>query len=670
MALKEQNTHTLLFLGDSTSMTVGVERTMHPFQSADKNRWPENTRFVNCSLPGITSADAVTFYFRHKAALINDLRAVIIYLGNCDTAATEVPKGKVGKLKRMKFRLQEMTGKTPAKTSIKNRLLHFEWNNTYDPRIESPETGEDYEYNLSLIIKDCEANSLPVILVRPKANLFFPSGIGKGNFIFYRYFGIKDKIASSIVIPDSRFNEALAFHEAGDFSSAAAAYNNILLKPPASPMSLEYSLLVLNNYAVAKAEAGNYEEALYLLKLLLKERDVRKEIVLFNIAYIKKQMGLSDAFLETLHESYEADSSLFRVRSPYVEAVDRLAAAFPFVQTIDMHALIDDSLFLDHCHPLYEGQTILSDVICGMLAEKSISGSAQASIENILYNPELGSGNLSSFHDYFKTFAPFTESEIAAQVAQCKQLFAVNKAYDAATAAPLTREFRTALEYYLKHPCFTSVDDIMHLPPVYQSDIGRFPEYFLVRQLIPYLKMIGSDLQLVSLFANSPGLLRSADQLLSILPEKAKPLVAAAPVIDAAFEAQRVPAIVEKVKTLLAHHLAAGNQIFVRTKSTIFWYVRETLRFGSHARYSMRYDRMLMEFLAEGLAVAALLDQSLQLGKAAEIKQLVQLLHDTVAVHETHCRKFSLREPYGDLLVSYDQQLKNILVALTGKTSS
>ena len=55
--------NTLLILGDSTSMTVGAEPVMYPYLMADESRWPEAMQFVNCSLPGITSADACAFFF-------------------------------------------------------------------------------------------------------------------------------------------------------------------------------------------------------------------------------------------------------------------------------------------------------------------------------------------------------------------------------------------------------------------------------------------------------------------------------------------------------------------------------------------------------------------------------------------------------------------------------
>lgn len=664
-----QKTNTILILGDSTSMSIGVEKVMHPFLTAARSSWPANTRIVNSSLPGMTAADAVTFFFRHKAELSGELKAVIIYLGNCDTTSNEVKKGKVGKLKRLKFRVQELTGTTPPKTSIRNRLLHFEWNNQFDPSIESPESAEDFEYNLNQVVDYCESHAIPVILVRPKANLFFPSGTGKGNFIFYRYFGIRDKIADRIQIPDSRFKTALQLHEAGRFAEAAAAYDEILLQPAASPMSQEYTQLVLNNYAVAKAEAGEYKEALYLLDLALKERDARKEILYYNRAFIVQAGGNDSAFRENLHLSYESDTSLFRVRAPYQMAVDRIAAKHRSVKLIDMHTLVGDEFFLDHCHPLQPGQQLLSDRITMALAESGLSGTETASIQNILYSPELGTGNVSFFHDYFKTFAPYPKEVIKAQVQEMGRTLGADSVFDASVpaAGSLSKELRTAVEYYFRHPLFVRIGDVVHFSPEYPSDIGRFPEYFIIRHLVPYLRVYEADSSL-SVLNSKTGLLRTADQLQALLPGEAQTWVANEPLIDRVYETERVPLVLGKVKELLITHLSAGNQVYERTKSTIFWYVRETLRFGSHSRYSMRYDRVLLEFLAEGLAVAAVLDRTLELGKAAEIKQLAGILEETAAVHEKYCRLFSLTGMPEGVLDEYDKALSGILSYLTKET--
>jgi hypothetical protein len=498
--------------------------------------------------------------------------------------------------------------------------------------------------------------------------LFFLSGIGKGNFVFYKYLGVEDHIADKISIPDQRFKDALKCQENGDFTVAAKIYKDILTVPPSSSMSNEYPMLVMNNYAVAKAESGNYDEAEYLLNLLLKEQGSRKEIFLYNLAKISKLRSNEIRYRELLVESYEADASLYRVRKPYINAIDKIVADHSGIRSVDMEGLIPESLYLDHCHPLPEGQVILADKIAEKYADLNITGSSKASIRNILYNPELASGNVSDFHEYFKTFASLSNSQVKSELNTLGTVFKDGQAYslEKPEISGLSREIKTAFEYYLRHPVFTSVTDILHFSPVHPSDIGRFPEYFIIRHLIPYMKLAHDKMpEVIGKFDNKLELLRSADELMFILPDNAKQYVETAyPEIDIDFEKKRLPNILHKVQTLLADHLSKGNQVYVRTKTTIFWYVRETLRFGSHSRYSMRYDRLLMEFLAEGLAIAAILDSKLSNEKKDEIENLIDLLQATVNIHNEYCSKFSLNADSKDLLHEYDLKLKEIFDSL------
>lgn len=657
---KENKPGTILILGDSTSMSIGLERQTHTFINAGKHIWPSDTTIVNSSLPGMTAADSAAFYFRHKKKELKNLKAVLIYLGNCDTTSTEVRKGKYSKLVQLKDEARELMNMTPAKTSIKNRLLYFEWNNTFNPKIESPEYPEDFEFNIERIIRDCRLNNTPVIIVRPKANQFFPSGIGKGNFSFYKYLGINDNIANQISIPDSRFKEALAFQEVGNFLEAAALYKEILIKPHTEAMSQEYSLLVSNNYAVAKAESGSFEEAIYLLQLLLKEAGVRKEIILFNLSQIKKIQGDQQEAKRLMTESFESDTSLYRVRNPYIQAVDALAKKYPSVKMVDMYELIPDNYYLDHCHPLPEGQQLLADAIEAKFSEVGVKGDCKAGINNILYNPEFANGNKSFFHDYFKTFAPFTESEISEQVDSFRKAY--NESVNHSSIPEVnntTRELRTAFEYYLRHPIFTSFTDILKFPPKYPSDIGRFPEYFVIRHIIPYLayyESMGNNQGDLSFQHN---ILRTSADLLSILPEESRSLVdKQPPAFDASFEEKRIEQILAKVHKQLLQHLSNGNQIYNRTKSTIFWYVRETLRFGSHSRYSMRYDRVQLEYLAEGLAVARIINSHFDNKHKNVINDLVNILNVTISIHKEYCDRFDLSENNSNLLKDYDKALE------------
>lgn len=555
----------------------------------------------------------------------------------------------------------------PAKTRIKNRLLHYEWNNTYDPTIESPENPKDFEYNIGRIIKKCRQESIPVILVRPKANLYFPPGVGKGNFVFYRHLGIKERVSGLINISDTRFKEALRLHESGNFEEAAQIYKEILLWPSKAPMCQEYSLVVLNNYAAAKAEAGKTEEAIFLFQLLLKERGARKEIIFYNLAQMYKSCGDKEKYASFLADSYESDDSLYRIRSPYLDALDRLAGRYPSVRVMDMSTTVPDTLYLDHCHPLPEGQARMANEIRRNLAEFGIQGGIAADVENILYNPELARGNVSEFHDYFKTYALFTGNQIAGAMAALKESLNLTGTFDPNSPAlsSIPKEIRSAIDYCLRHPCFSSVFDILRSPPCYPSDVGRFPEYFIVRHLIPYLLAHESNRLLASRFDATPGLLRTSEQFLSILPAKSVPLVdRSLAQIDVAYEEVRLPLILSKVRRLLLQHLLGGNKVFERTKSTIFWYVREALRFGAHSRTSMLYDRVLMEFLAEGLAVAGVLDAAIGMKESTEIEYLIHILQSAVQIHEEYCSQFSLANDSDQLLMNYNRKLAELACQL------
>lgn len=111
----------------------------------------------------------------------------------------------------------------------------------------------------------------------------------------------------------------------------------------------------------AIAEGGGITEAIYLYQLLLNEPNARKEIVLYNLAQLHKTRGELSQYSKCLEDSYEADYSLYRIRTPYKRAVDRLAGQFSCVSILDMEAVVPDTMYLDHCHPLLEGQRKMAE---------------------------------------------------------------------------------------------------------------------------------------------------------------------------------------------------------------------------------------------------------------------------------------------------------------------
>jgi hypothetical protein len=197
--------------------------------------------------------------------------------------------------------------------------------------------------------------------------------------------------------------------------------------------------------------------------------------------------------------------------------------------------------------------------------------------------------------------------------------------------------------------------------PEKSTDVGRFPEFFIYRILVPFLIQVESDERLQSKLSELAGVIRSSDDLIGLLPPKAKQWVdRALPNWVAPVAEPWCDAILERVSSELSRHIAGGNQVRERLISTIFWYFRETLRFGSHSRVSMRYDRVLMENIAEALAVASVLDQLSGEKRRAKIARNVQLLCDVVATHESYCGRFTdaIASPQNDrLLQDYDSAL-------------
>jgi hypothetical protein len=222
----------------------------------------------------------------------------------------------------------------------------------------------------------------------------------------------------------------------------------------------------------------------------------------------------------------------------------------------------------------------------------------------------------------------------------------------------LPDEIRTALGYHLTHPCFPELRMMLPFGPRYPSDVGRFPEYFLIRHLVPYLRAFEKDSEINGRFSTQIGILRSADELCAMLPVEIQPLINTnEPEVDPVLEIERLVGILQSCRRNLMAHLRRGNQVYERLKTTIAWYFRETLRFGSHSRISMRYERVLLEWVAEALAVASLLDQRLAAGRGKEITSLIHTLEKAVETHEHYSRRFTEGDHTKGLLEEYDRKL-------------
>ena len=434
-------------------------------------------------------------------------------------------------------------------------------------------------------------------------------GLGKGNFIFYKYLGLDEIIADKLEIDDERFINALKEHEKNNYDKALKIYEDILISNENISMSQEYPVLVANNIAVAKAQKKLFDEAEYILKLLLNEKTSRKEIIYFNLSKIYQLKNKKKLFLEYKKMSYEQDESMYRIREKYKNKLEEINKENKEIIFINMEKILSQNYFLDHCHLLPKGQRILAEEILKNIKNKNFIGKYKAIIENSMYNPELYRGNYRKFHYYFKTFADLNKDEISELF---EEIFSQQE-HDIKTKKLINLYHQNylielAIKFYAKHPIYEVLEDLKINTPKVPSDIGRFPEYFLVRTIIPYVEQIEKNKTYKSYFSHE--IFRSSEELKKILPEDAKEYIDDYPnELNRKKGQDRFNRIIEKCREMLLNHLKQGSQINERKKATIFWYFRETLRFGSHSRISMMYDRITLEHLGEALMVAFLIEK-------------------------------------------------------------
>tara|TARA_B100001121_G_scaffold125751_2_gene110201 strand:- start:12318 stop:14312 length:1995 start_codon:yes stop_codon:yes gene_type:complete len=654
----------ILILSDSTSSTVGLERKIHHMVIADKKIWPKDTTILNFSIPGTTSADALAYLRLLKSKTKKSLKAIFIYLGNCDTISTENPKGYYSYYNHIKHIIKRNVNSGFTKKRIKNKILFYQWNKKVDLAIEQPETPENFEKNLSKICCLAEKFGIEIIMVRSEANKFFIPGLGKGNFIFYKFLGINDKISESIEFPDERLKKALFFHENQNYNKTLELYKDILDNPLEENFGSEFNLMILNNYAVAKAEFGYLDEAKHLLRIYLHERFARKEIGYFNLAQIEKIVGNQSTYEDLIFRSYENDKFLYRIRKPYQNILDGISKKFKNIIYLDMKSAISRTDYLDHCHPLPEGQKKLAKLIEEAYSKIGLTGNEKATIVNDLYNPELANGNQSPFNFYFKSISDIDGSKIRELFKKYFNLVEkeIVADYDL-KINNIPNEIQNACQYYLKHPLFTNFDDIKEIQQFETSDIGRFPENFIYRFIIPILKEIEiRQPQLLEKFNKSQILVHSSDSFKRILKEQTGVNFDLLKNIRCKnFGLDRVKRIIAKIKTLILEDLNRGNQIYTRLKTTMYWYFRESLRFGSHSRNSMLYNRVLYEYVCEALIISFFYNKENKYGLENDLTNLYNKVLKIIYTHDFYCKKFKIYDNTEKLLADYNSKIKDLI---------
>ena len=603
-------------LGDSISMTIGLREETYPFILAKIGDWPLNTEFVNFSQPGNMAPDNyvnLKRYLRHST-----LDQVIICLGTCDSISTEHVKGRGvewwGSL--VSRRKRKLFNNTPK---------FFEWSTVYDPTLETVELIEDFSWNIERIIKLCQRNKIRVLLVIPSSNFGFQSGLAKGNFIFYDI--NKLLLGAEVKSPDGcpTFAKALSFHIEGRFGDAKKAYSDIFgTSDELKRLGVDGVSVVINNYAMCCFRSGEYLEAELLLRLLSKERKGRRDIAICNLGAVQDVMGKAQG--EKLSEARvrEEDTGNYRIRPSFVNKLHEIGEKYSSenadFQVLDCSEFLSANHFFDHCHPDAAAHEEVARRILGIFQIEENLQSPSAVIRNNLSNPEVSFGVKDTFCAYYRIEATFSAEEIRSGIVDLKCKFQECDYSELETSLNLVERIsRDALEKdsarvvrgLLRHPMYINIDAILRDEPDATIDGGRFSDFFFFRRLLPYIKTYEKNQELQKSLRPIADLIASSDSIESMFRavqvDLGKRVVEEARPDGAQYSIVRAQ-VLSKVSHTLLKILQAGDVTRLREKTTMYWFFRETIRFGSQSRSSMRFDLTAMEYSAEALLRVAVTD--------------------------------------------------------------
>ena len=148
-----------------------------------------------------------------------------------------------------------------------------------------------------------------------------------------------------------------------------------------------------------------------------------------------------------------------------------------------------------------------------------------------------------------------------------------------------------------KHPLFQNGEAIANMPPALLGELGRYPDAYITRLLEPYLS-----------YAKAKGLFSLIDEkILPIALEKRLGLLngdsleylSKSEHLKHIETPTLIPVIKEDILGHLLNHLTSSPSMGHRYRTMMYWYFKESLRYGSHSRLSMLYDQVQLDMIVE-----------------------------------------------------------------------
>jgi len=408
----------ILLLGDSSPVGLGLKSRKQAFGEILKailepellgNR---TVRLINAAVSGYTSEQIALFFELKGRTLDPDL--VIVYCGNNDASVS----GVAGDRELLAGQHLKSVRKTLSHLAL-YRLLRGIFASPAQPdsldaaALSVRVSPERFGHNLNRLAESCRQLSCPMIVIKPPVPVLWPAGLQFRLFthltdeqnqlifprpmarilgrpikyclhqgLFEHIYGHGDIFTRNVF--GSAYTDSLAPDE------AVAYYREQLIIQPDDPVTM-------NNLGVSFWQAGDRDSADYYLKTAraawATEWKTPNEPavaaagspLLYNTGI--NLLGPIDSpetlTLDTtaacylyLDSALQADFFSLRIKREYYRQIDSLGTT-DMVTVIDLPAHFaragGETLFIDHCHPTFEGHLLIARILKDIILGRVIS---------------------------------------------------------------------------------------------------------------------------------------------------------------------------------------------------------------------------------------------------------------------------------------------------------
>lgn len=583
------------FIGDSSASGIGLGQEVFPRKVAalfeKAGRGP--VRLTNCAVPGFTSTDA--------AALVHDLAgagrlgpnaAVVLYVGNNECAVSRY-KGRYTALTRWKRALTSLWGQGDGGFSAASLAGGIPFEMDPQPRCTA-NTLSDTMFNVRLVAREVQETGARCVVVVPAANHNFPHGMGLPNAPWFKTIGTDDCLSLFIrrscdCEGDGVLNllHGIIAFEDGRYREAEGAFS-----VGAEHESGGIRAVALGNLAATLERLGQPEEAMNILKSAAEEFPLYSSIYLGSMAALLRAQEQEEQAAEADLCAFEADSSIYRIKDSVRQALREAADKGGASAVIDVADEVSEGAFIDYCHPT----PALHDRIAARIMS-ALSGFAseqgESSYETWFVSPDAYSGRCGTILDYYSidrndadptgAFAQYVETE----------------AIDAPGGAMLGEMLVSFTRRAMAHPLFAQGDDLTRVPPEFWFELLSFPEFHGYRVMASYLSLLEECGEGGILSGYTNFTFTSETYASLILMKRPRPVLR-----DVDTSRGYARRIIQNVIDAIADRKRFALMPETRRRTVVYWYTRESFRYGTHSRYSMLFDAWSYEMLMEALLVA------------------------------------------------------------------